>query len=56
MQKKDVVLVEVITEPFQKDLVAQRFEELEELVSTYGGCTVVHTVQQRSKPDYALYI
>lgn len=54
--KKDVVLVEVITEPYQKALVEQRFEELEELVTTYGGCTVVHTVQQRAKPDYKTYV
>lgn len=51
-----VILAEVITEPFEKLLVDQRFEELEELVDTYGGFSVVKIVQQRAMPDYKTYL
>lgn len=39
-----------------KDLVAQRLEELQQLVDTYGGLTVLKVIQQKSHPDYRLYI
>jgi GTPase len=39
-----------------KDLVAQRLEELQQLVDTYGGLTVLKVIQQKSIPDYRLYI
>lgn len=51
-----VFLAEVITTPDQKDLLDQRMEELEQLVWTYGGMTVVKTVQQRAKPNYKTYV
>lgn len=51
-----VVLVEVVTEPYEKLLVDQRFEELEELVNTYGWLSVVKVIQQRAVPDYKTYI
>lgn len=51
-----VVLAEVIIEPYEKLLVDQRFEELEELVDTYWGFSVVKIVQQRAVPDYKTYI
>ncbi len=51
-----VVLVEVVTDPYEKKLVDQRFEELEELVHTYGGMSVVHVLQQRAVPDYKTYV
>lgn len=51
-----VVLVEVVTDPYEKKLVDQRFEELEELVRTYGGMSIIHVLQQRAVPDYKTYV
>jgi 50S ribosomal subunit-associated GTPase HflX len=33
-----------------------RMEELENLVSTYGGIVIVKTFQKRMTPDYNTYI
>lgn len=51
-----VFLAEVITDSRQKELTAQRMEELEQLVSTYWWLSIVKAVQQRIKPDYKTYI
>jgi GTP-binding protein HflX len=51
-----VVLAEVIPHQSPKDLVAQRLEELQQLVETYGGLTVMKVIQQKSRPDYQYYI
>lgn len=51
-----VVIAEVVTTPYDKALIDQRIDELQQLVSTYGGLTVVEVVQQRAKPDYKTYL
>ena len=51
-----VFLAEVITDSRQTGLIQQRMEELQQLVDTYGGLTVVQVVQQRTKPDYKTYL
>jgi 50S ribosomal subunit-associated GTPase HflX len=51
-----VFLAELVTDPVEKELVDQRMEELQQLVDTYGGLTIVETVQQRMKPDYQYYL
>lgn len=51
-----VVLAEVITDVPNKLLVDQRLEELQQLVSTYGGLTITEIIQQRAVPDYTYYI
>jgi len=50
------VLAEVIPFGMNKDLVAQRLEELQQLVDTYGGVTVLKVIQQKAHPDYRLYL
>ncbi|USN55640.1 MAG: hypothetical protein H6765_03470 [Candidatus Peribacteria bacterium] len=49
-------MAELITDPLQKEIIDQRMEELEQLVSTLGGMTVVQIIQQRAKPDYTSYL
>lgn len=51
-----VFLAEVITDVPNKLLMHQRMEELQQLVSTYGGLTVTEIIQQRAVPDYTYYI
>ena len=51
-----VFLAEVILDRFQKKLIKQRMEELQQLVDTYGGMTVLEVVQQKIKPDYRTYL
>lgn len=51
-----VILAEVIKPQASKALVQQRMEELEQLVSTYGGLTVEEVIQQKSVPDYKYYL
>lgn len=54
--RKKIFLAELITDPLQKEIIDQRMEELEQLVSTLGGMTVVQIIQQRAKPDYTSYL
>jgi len=51
-----VFIAEVVTNQIQKELLDQRMEELDQLVNTYGGLSVVKAVQQRTKPDYKTYM
>ncbi len=51
-----IFLAEVINHNTSKELVAQRMEELQQLVETYGGMTIVQMIQQRVRPDYRTYI
>ena len=51
-----VIVAEVITNQIDKALLDQRMEELDQLVQTYGGLTIVKAVQQRTKPDYKTYM
>ena len=40
----------------KKHEALERLEELEELMTTYGGLTVVKILQRRHRPDYRTYI
>ena len=51
-----VIVAEVITNQIDKKLLEQRMEELDQLVQTYGGLTIVKAIQQRTKPDYKTYM
>ncbi len=51
-----IFLVQVITHQWEKVLIEQKMEELDQLVRTYGGLTVVEIVQQRAKPDYQFFV
>ena len=51
-----VFIAEVVTSQKDKKLIDQRMEELRQLVSTYGGLTIVQSVQQRAKPNYTTYV
>lgn len=51
-----IFLAEVINHNTSKELLQQRMEELQQLVETYGGMTVVQIVQQRVRPDYRTYL
>ncbi len=51
-----VFIAEVVTNQIQKSLLDQRMEELDQLVNTYGGLSIVQSVQQRTKPDYKTYM
>lgn len=51
-----VFVAEIITGHRNKDLVQQRMEELDQLVSTYWGMVIVKTIQQRTIPNYKTYM
>ena len=51
-----VFVAEIITGHRNKDLVQQRMEELDQLVSTYWGMVIVKTIQQRTIPNYRTYM
>lgn len=55
-QPLKIFLIEVINHRTSKELVQQRMEELQQLVDTYGGLTVVQIIQQRATPDYRTYV
>jgi len=51
-----VFIAEIVTWQAQKELVNQRMEELDQLVTTYWGMSIVKTIQQRTIPNYKTYI
>jgi GTP-binding protein HflX len=50
------VIVDIAPQGVHKEGLEARMVELESLVSTYGGITVVKRVQKRDSPDYATYV
>lgn len=50
------ILVDVIPPQTTKEESAQRLEELERLVKTFGGVTVVKVIQKRGMPSYKTYV
>lgn len=50
------ILVDLIRPDLKKYEAIERMEELEELMRTYGGLTVVKKFQRRNHPDYRTYI
>lgn len=55
-QHPKAILVDIIDPATSKLTAEKRLEELESLVSTYGGVVILHTIQKRSVPDYETYI
>ena len=51
-----VIIVDIAPKETPKEDLDYRMVELESLVSTYGGITVVKRVQKRDTPDYSTYI
>lgn len=51
-----VFLVQIHNPRTDADQIVYQFEELHNLVTTYGGLVVVQTYQKRSRPDYQTYI
>lgn len=50
------ILVDIIDPKTSKVAAQKRLEELESLVSTFGGIVVLEVIQKRSLPDYETYI
>lgn len=50
------ILVDVIDPQMDAEKARKRLEEVEKLVSTYGGVVVLKTIQKRGLPDYKTYI
>lgn len=55
-EKPRALLIDLIRPDTKKYEAIERLEELEELMSTFGGLTVVKTLQRRNRPDYRTYI
>ena len=51
-----VFLVDIVTKDTDKSLLKDRMDELENLVSTYGGMVILKTYQKRDNPDLTMYI
>lgn len=51
-----VIIVDIAPKETPKEDLDYRMIELESLVSTYGGITVVKRVQKRDTPDYSTYV
>ncbi len=54
--KERAILIDIVdlgTDPAEYTL---RLEELDSLVKTYGGVSILKTYQKRSKPDYNTYV
>ena len=61
MQKKQykelrVYVVDIVPPIFPIELIEDRLEELESLVTTYKWVVIVKAIQRRSQPDYRTYI
>jgi len=50
------ILVDVIHPETEIDVAQQRLQELASLTTTFGGLTIVRTVQKRAIPDYTTYV
>ena len=50
------IIVDVAPRQLQQDELDYRMSELESLVSTYGGVTIIKRIQKRDEPDYSTYI
>ena len=47
------IIVDVAPRQLQQDELDYRMSELESLVSTYGGVTIIKRIQKRDEPDYS---
>ena len=51
-----VFLIDIVPPSFPTELIQDRLEELESLVTTYRWVVIVKAIQKRSQPDYRTYV
>ncbi len=51
-----VIIVDVVPKDVSTDIALERLNELENLVTTFGGLVVVKKVQRRGMPDYGTFV
>lgn len=55
-QQLRVYLVDIVTKDTSATLLEDRMNELESLLTTYGGIVVLKKFQKKDHPDYRTYI
>lgn len=50
------IIIDIAPPGLSSEELSHRMDELESLVSTYGGVTIVKRVQKRTTPDYRTFI
>ncbi len=50
------IIIDIAPPKLSPEELDHRMNELESLVSTYGGVTIVKRVQKRTTPDYRTFI
>ncbi len=50
------IIIDIAPPKLSQEELGHRMDELESLVSTYGGVTIVKCVQKRNTPDYRTFI
>jgi GTP-binding protein HflX len=55
-QPLKTIIVDIAPHGLEERELIHRMEELESLVSTFGGVTIVKKIQKRHTPDYRTYI
>ena len=55
-QELKVFLVDIVNKDTSPELLEDRMNELENLLTTYGGIVVLKKFQKRDQPDYQTYI
>ncbi len=56
MQQLKTIIIDIAPPWLSEAELDHRMDELESLVSTYGGVTIVKRVQKRTSPDYRTFI
>jgi len=51
-----VYVVDIVPPIFPAELIKDRLDELESLVTTYKWVVIVKAIQKRSQPDYRTYV
>lgn len=55
-QKLKTIIIDIAPPNLSTEELNHRMNELESLVSTYGGVTIVKRVQKRFTPDYKTFV
>ena len=55
-QQLRVYLVDIVTKDTSTQLLEDRMNELESLLTTYGGIVVLKKFQKKDQPDYKTYV
>ena len=56
MQQLKTIIIDIAPLGLSEAELDHRMDELESLVTTYGGVTIVKRVQKRTSPDYRTFI